>query len=125
MTTSEIRSRLRRIEKTASEQKVSGTAMLLKCIRDCGYQETATFLCKDDSLPFFRVMNTFADKCDSDAFECYRGLVPDEEIRKAYNFLRNWCGDNSKILLRSGVIDEAGNVMPGYRMAENGRIVNA
>jgi hypothetical protein len=58
--------------------------------------------------------------------EEFRGLVPDEDIRAAYSFCRNYAFSRDKARLireRAGVIDGQGNVMPGYVLLDNGCIV--
>lgn len=59
------------------------------------------------------------------AFESYRGLVPEDVIRRAYSHRRNWVGCPDEVRRLAGVIDDEGNVMPGYVLQENGCIVDA
>ena len=61
--------------------------------------------------------------------EQFRGKVPDDVIRAAYSYCRNWTvppEQRNIVRFRAGVIDEDGCVAPGYRLiAENGCIVAA
>ncbi len=141
MTNLEIKRRLAQIERRLGTAKQSSTDLMLQNLRTYGYAAVAELfrtaeekgMFSDGKAPCIHPFSFWIDIMDDvggpDAFEAYRGLVPEVEIRQAYSSRRNWGGSVESpvtlIRLRAGVIDEAGNVMPGYKLLDNGCIVDA
>lgn len=60
---------------------------------------------------------------DHRGLEDFRGLVPDDVLQRAYSLRRNYFTGFHDVRVKAGVMDEQGNVMPGYRMTDHGCIV--
>lgn len=123
-----IKRRLEKVEQTVDIHKESATAIFLDCLCEYGYETVATYLQEAQSpnlrnKPFSFLMHIADDIGEELAFEQYRGLVPDEVIRQAYNYRRNWSGCSDEVRRLAGVIDAEGNVMPSYVLLGNGCIV--
>jgi hypothetical protein len=71
---------------------------------------------------------TFNHSHDPFAYERYRGRVPNRVLAAIYNGMRNYAF-TPDVALRvrqlAGVVDLAGNLMPGYALSENGCITDA
>lgn len=124
MATYDVIRRIEKLEGRVESGKESSTAMLLRMLRDHGYEEIERVFKEEfkasKGRAFEIIMNVMDDTEDPKVFERYRGLVPDEVIRRAYGKRVNWGGDEVRRL--AGVIDAKGNVMPGYVMLDNGLI---
>lgn len=126
MATYDVMRRLDKLEQRVDIRRDSRTGMLLAILREHGYEVVERFINESEELqgrPFWHLMNAMDDTEDPLVFERYRGLVPDEVIRRAYNMRRNWAGNEVRRL--AGVIDGDGRVMPGYVMLDNGCIADA
>jgi len=68
----------------------------------------------------------FSGKDDPFVLEKFRGRLPDELIRKTYNHMRNYGNPDEKarekLLKKAGILDEDGNIQPGYKW--NGDLIN-
>jgi hypothetical protein len=99
-------------------------SMVLGVLREVGYEELAARM--GVSVP--RILLDCVDALDILELEEFRSLVPDEDIRAAYSFCRNYAflPDKARLIReRAGVIDGQGNVMAGYVLLDNGCIVGA
>jgi hypothetical protein len=99
-------------------------SMVLWFLRERSYEELVKIA--HGGIPRFLLLAV--DDTDILDLEEFRGLVPDEDIRAAYSFCRNYAFSRDKARLvreRAGVIDGQGNVMPGYVLLDNGCIVGA
>ena len=81
-------------------------SLVLWFLRERGYEELVKIA--QGGIPRFLLLTL--DDTDILDLEEFRGLVPDEDIRAAYSFCRNY---------------GQGNVMPGYVLLDNGCIVGA
>lgn len=137
-----IDTRLKRIEGKLGAQKKTGTDSMLNALHEAGFDDVRLALAAQDThegrsrpVPFYVYMSVMADEEEGHfVFERYRGLVPDEVIRQAYNHRRNWYSrrdlkalseDAARVLYLAGVIDEERNLMPGYLLLDNGCIADA
>lgn len=123
MATYDVMRRIKKLEERVESGKESSTAILLRMLREHGYEAVVQMFAEREPLadrPFEFVMNVMDDTEDPLVFERFRGLVPDEVICRAYGKRVNWGGDEVRRL--AGVIDAKGNVMPGYVMLDNGLI---
>lgn len=127
-----LESRLNKLEDQTNIKAQSGTELLLNVLREVGFDFLCNSLAEHDEReepePFWLLMNLMDDSRNPLEFERYRGLVPDEVIRRAYSHRRNWAFDQAVIIRvrqLAGVIDAVGNVMPGYVLTDNGNIVDA
>jgi hypothetical protein len=99
-------------------------SLVLWFLRERGYEELVKIA--QGGIPRFLLLAV--DDTDILDLEEFRGLVPDEDIRAAYSFCRNYAflPDKARLIReRAGVIDGQGNVMPGYVMRDNGLINDA
>jgi hypothetical protein len=120
--------RLAKVEGNFVKQEPRFKRMFLDLLNEYGYPPVAktlgslTWPSSGRTVPIETLLYI---SCDQDllSLEDYRGLVPDEVLRKAYGRAVNWGGD--EVRRRAGVIDERGQAMPGYRLMENGCIVEA
>ena len=99
-------------------------SLVLWFLRERGYEELVKIA--QGGIPRFLLLAV--DDTDILDLEEFRGLVPDEDIRAAYSFCRNYAflPDKARLIReRAGVIDGQGNVMPGYVLLDNGCIVGA
>ena len=71
------------------------------------------------------VMLHIAVGMDHTGLEEFRGRVPDDVLQRAYSLRRNHFTGFHDVRVKAGVMDAKGNVMPGYRMMDNGCIVDA
>jgi hypothetical protein len=75
-----------------------------------------------------RLLVTFNDSRDPFAYERFRGRIPDRVLAAIYNGMRNFAF-NPDIALHvrqlSGVVDSAGNLVPGYVRNDDGCIAEA
>lgn len=55
--------------------------------------------------------------------EAFRGLVPDDVLQRAYSLSRNYFTGLHEVRVKAGVMDDQGNVMPGYRITDNGCVI--
>ena len=78
----------------------------------------------DDEV-IVEVMLHIAVGMDHTGLEEFRGLVPDDVLQRAYSLRRNHFTGFRDARVKAGVMDDRGNVMPGYRMTDNGCIVDA
>lgn len=78
----------------------------------------------DDEV-IVEVMLHVAVGMDHTGLEEFRGLVPDDVLQRAYSLRRNHFTGFHDARVKAGVMDDQGNVMPGYRMTDNGCIVDA
>lgn len=111
----------------------SGTELVLEALRAIGYEELCLLLAMHDTGqgrepgPFWLLMNLMDDRETPFEFERYRRLVPDEVIRRAYNIRRNFAYPkeiSARIRNLAGLTDDAGNLMPGYKLLDNGCIAD-
>lgn len=75
-----------------------------------------------------RLLGLLEESIDPFAFERYRGLVPDRVLTTLYSERRNWVATaeiSQRVRQLAGVMDEQGNVLPGYVLAPNGCIIDA
>jgi hypothetical protein len=102
-------------------------SIVLGVLREIGYQELSLVATQTGrSVP--RILLDCVGALDILELEEFRGLVPDEDIRAAYSFCRDYAflPDKARLIReRAGVIDGQGNVMPGYVLLDNGCIVGA
>jgi hypothetical protein len=99
-------------------------SMVLGVLREIGYEELAARM----GVGVPRILLDCVDALDILELEEFRSLVPDEDIRAAYSFCRNYAflPDKARLIReRAGVIDGQGNVMAGYVLLDNGCIVGA
>jgi hypothetical protein len=97
-------------------------SLVLWFLRERGYEELVKIA--QGGIPRFLLLAV--DDTDILDLEEFRGLVPDEDIRAAYSFCRDYAflPDKARLIReRAGVIDGQGNVMPGYVLLDNGCIV--
>jgi len=128
-----LNTRLDKLEGQTNSKAQSGTELLLNVLREVGFDFLCNSLAEHDEReepePFWLLMNLMSDNSRNPLeFERYRGLVPDEVIRRAYSHRRNWAFDQAVIIRvrqLAGVIDADGNVMPGYVLTDSGNIVDA
>lgn len=127
-----LESRLNKLEDQTNIKAQSGTELMLNVLHAVGFDYLCNSLAEHDEReepePFWLLMNLMDDSRNPLEFERYRGLVPDEVIRRAYSHRRNWAFDQAVIIRvrqLAGVIDADGNVMPGYVLTDNGCIVDA
>lgn len=78
----------------------------------------------DDEV-IVEVMLHIAVGMDHTGLEEFRGLVQDDVLQRAYSLRRNHFTGFHDARVKAGVMDDQGNVMPGYRMTDNGCIVDA
>lgn len=78
----------------------------------------------DDEV-IVEVMLHIAVGMDHTGLEEFRGRVPDDVLQRAYSLRRNHFTGFHDARVKAGVMDDQGNVMPGYRMTDNGCIVDA
>ena len=108
-------------------------ALVVDALDEYGYEELAALLStlsfgSDGAHITVARFLTLDLANDVLALEDFRGKVPDEVLRQAYSICRNWAMQPEqlgKVRLRAGVVDGNMKVMPGYRLAENGCIVEA
>lgn len=126
--------RLGNLEEQLGSKAQSGTELLLNALREIGFDDLCIMLAARDERegrapePFWMLMSYMGDSQTPFEYERYRGLVPDEVIRRAYNHRRNWASAKTvivKVRQLAGVIDTDGNIMPGYVLADNGCILDA
>ena len=102
-------------------------SMVQGVLREIDYEELSQMAARMGvGVP--RILLRSVDDTDILDLEEFRGLVPDEDIRAAYSFCRNYAflPDKARLIReRAGVIDGQGNVMPGYVLLDNGCIVGA
>jgi hypothetical protein len=82
-------------------------SMVLGVLREIGYEGLAARM----GVGVPRILLRSVDDTDILDLEEFRGLVPDEDIRAAYSFCRNYAFSRDKARLireRAGVIDGAG-----------------
>ncbi len=120
--------RLSRIEGIVGRTDTTFKELLLQLLKEYTYPATRALFNElrwpgSGRVVEFETILRFSVGFDLLVMEDYRGLVPDEVLRSAYNKCRNWGGQQVRLL--AGVIDEQGNVMPGYRLSENGCILDA
>ena len=99
-------------------------SMVLGVLREIGYEELVKIA--QGGIPKFLLLAV--DDTDILDLEEFRGLVPNDDIRAAYNSCRNYAflPDKARLIReRAGVIDGQGSVMPGYVLLDNGCIVGA
>ncbi len=130
-----IETRLAKLESLTNINAKQGTELMLAALLADGFDDLSIALAKHDEseghtpMPFWSLMHLMKDSRNPLEFERYRGLVPDEVIRRAYSCMRNYAFGNEAIVTRvrqlAGVIDADGNVMPGYVLTDNGSIVDA
>lgn len=127
-----LESRLNKLEDQTNSKAQSGTELMLNVLRAVGFDYLCNSLAEHDEReepePFWLLMNLMDDSRNPLEFERYRGLVPDEVIRRAYSHRRNWAFDQAVIIRvrqLAGVIDADGNVMPGYVLTDSDNIVDA
>lgn len=127
-----LESRLNKLEDQTNSKAQSGTELMLNVLRAVGFDYLCNSLAEHDEReepePFGLLMNLMDDSRNPLEFERYRGLVPDEVIRRAYSHRRNWAFDQAVIIRvrqLAGVIDADGNVMPGYVLTDSDNIVDA
>jgi hypothetical protein len=99
-------------------------SLVLWFLRERGYEELVKIA--QGRIPRFLLLAV--DDTDILDLAEFHGLVPDEDIRAAYNSCRNYAflPDKARLIReRAGVIDGQGNVMPGYVLLDNGCIVGA
>lgn len=127
-----LESRLNKLEDQTNIKAQSGTELMLNVLRAVGFDYLCNSLAEHDEReepePFWLLMNLMDDSRNPLEFERYRGLVPDEVIRRAYSHRRNWAFDQAVIIRvrqLAGVIDADGNVMPGYVLTDSDNIVDA
>lgn len=128
-----LNARLEKLESQTNVNAKPGTELMLNALRAGGFDEVCNLLAANDEshgrepTPFWMTMNIMGDNVFE--FERYRGLVPDDMIRRAYNYQRNHAFGDEAIVTRvrqlAGVIDANGNVTPGYMLLDNGCIVDA
>ena len=127
-----LETRVIKLEEQVNIKAQSGIEPMLNALRKIGFDAVCTLIAEHAaskglaSEPFWELMNLMGGSNDRFEFERYRGLVPDEVIRRAYNHRRNWAYGDETIVTRvrqlAGVIDADGNVMPGYVLNKNGCI---
>lgn len=129
-----IETRLGKLEEQTNINARSGTELMLNALRKIGFDKVCTFFAEADEIngrapePFWMLMHVMDNGHNHFEFERYRGLVPDDVIRRAYNHRRNWASGQAvvdRVRQLAGVIDADGNVMPGYVLNDNGCINDA
>jgi len=136
-----IKIRLKWLEGKIDTKKKTGTDKMIGALHAIEFNKLCKLLEAQDvqtgsvPMPFHVLMSMMADWEEGPfVFERYRGLVPDENIRQAYNYRRNWYSngdpkkipdDAARILHLAGVIDEKRNLKQGYILLDNGCIADA
>ena len=125
-----LQRRLAAIEAKINQGKSPIKDVILEILRRNGFAAlrevigTLRWPGSDDEV-IVEVMLHIAVGMDHTGLEEFRGRVPDDVLQRAYSLRRNHFTGFHDARVKAGVMDDQGNVMPGYRMTDNGCIVDA